>query len=322
MGAVAWTADAGEMLMSHVLTPPCSPSENTAENDGSPSDTQNTPKKQKAESPPRQPRREVSAIKQFQREAIFDFEDMRAKTRLERMKTSGTDNLCLANSYLQACGEFQGRCAPIVPLCHLSPGATRSHRPCVRVRSDADSDVAKAKALRQELLEELEKELPPTSSEEGTAAEKGWSANMCRSRVRRPLPPSAAVPLTAHARASQARKIVEKNLFMTEAFVHALVNLKKVKIVTFQDATVAKLKCLVPILFEPGYKEQGSIELSSLKELQKDKNTVFIYWDRKVKHYSTLVPYTSELAPSKRSEGKRSSRSAEGASSVRSIDLT
>ena len=87
----------------------------------------------------------------------------------------------------------------------------------------------------------------------------------------------------------QAASIAEGNLFMTEAFIHALADLKGVTIVTFSPGYFGPHKRLVPFEFPPGFYPKGQvmISLQRVQELMRSTEPVY-FFSLKDHHYSCL----------------------------------
>ena len=71
----------------------------------------------------------------------------------------------------------------------------------------------------------------------------------------------------------QAATIVVKNEMMTEAHLHALVNLKKENVVIISDKPVNKFtKRLACILYQPGWEPQQEVTAKKLRSLWESPN--------------------------------------------------
>ena len=236
------------------------------------------PKDSPTPSPP--PIAEVKAtskkrgISEMTSQILWDQTDIANELKLTKVSNNGWRNCCLALSYNQS-------------------SKARRLEESTAVESTEDIHNA-ALRLRQELTKELMRELPPV------AASTGWSANMDRERVRTantPLfvshffwPCALDVPCVS-ALSAQAARIWEEDEMMTEAHVHALVNLKKESVVVISDKYVnKKVKRLACFLYTPGWAEQEEVCKRELKGLLADPKSAPHVIYHGSSHYAAYLP--------------------------------
>ena len=125
----------------------------------------------------------------------------------------------------------------------------------------------------------------------------------------------------------QAATIVVKNEMMTEAHVHALVNLKKENVVVISDKPVNKYtKRLTCVLYQPGWEPQEEVTAKKLKYLWESPQRPHLFFFAGA-HYEAYVPnrepkspkdQLSLLTPPKHAE---CAKRMNGATKERGIDL-
>ena len=204
---------------------------------------------------------------------LWDQTDIANEFKLEKVHNNGWMNCCLALSYYQS-------------------SKARRLEESTAVESTEDKHEA-ALRLRQELTEELRRELPLE------AASAGWSANMDRERVStantplflRSMWPCALDMPCVSALSAQATRICEQDEMMTEAHVHALVNLKKGSAVVIGDKYVnKKVKRLACFLYAPGWAEQKEVCKRELKGLLEDPRSAPHLIYHSTNHYAAYLP--------------------------------
>ena len=261
------------------ITP--SPDTPRAANDGAASlIASDRPKDSPTPSPP--PIDEVKAtstkrgIGEMTSQILWNETDVANAFKVTKVSNNGWRNCCLALSYNQ------------------SRNARRLEES--RAVESTEDIYDAALQLRQELTKELLHQLPPMPQA------TGWSANMSRERVRstHSQHPTLCVPLfwpcaldvpCVLAPSAQATHICEHDLMMTEAHVHALVNLKKESVVVISDKHVnKKVKRLACFLYAPGWAEQREVCKRELKDLLADPKSAphLIYHGGF--HYAAYLP--------------------------------
>jgi len=199
--------------------------------------------------------RKDKPLAELVRSIVWNETDLEHKFGLVKRHTPSTKNLCLVFSYLRAAGENIPKkwCAV---LSRFLARRVLSLCPC---RSLVESAIA----LRHELLNTLEVELPP-----GEPDSDSWAFGSNRDKVQQFLnrkPVCMCIPLTR--RCTQVRDIAKGNLFLNEAYIHAVANVKNIKIVIVSEKPFGPHKCLRFVLYKPGWAAQGEIAVETARSL-------------------------------------------------------
>ena len=243
-------------------------------------------------------RRQDKSLLDLTRSIVWDEKDLEQKFGLLKRHTPSTNNLCLVFSYLLAAGENKPnkRCAA------LSRFLARRVPSLCPYRSLVESAIA----LRHELLNTLEAELPP-----GEPDGDSWAVGSNRDQVQQFLnwkPVCMCIPLTR--RCTQVRDIAEGNLFLNEAYIHALANVKNIKIVIVSNKPFGPHTRFGFILYKPGWAAQGEIAVETAKSLLSEPGVHWYHLGHN--HFSWLQPAgvppadVSLLTPSPPSSKKKS----------------
>ena len=214
-------------------------------------------------------------LAEMTRSIVWNESDLHQKFGLIKRKTHSTKNMCLAFSYLSAAGVNKPNKKRCAVLFRVLARRVLSLCPC---RSLVESAVA----LRNELLNTLEVELPP-----GVPDGDSWAFGSNRDKVQQflyPKPVRVCIPLTR--RCTQVRNIAENDLFLNEAYIHALANVKNIKIVIASPKPIGPHWRIGFVLYEPGWTAQGEIPVETARSLLSEPG---VHWYHLAKdHFSWL----------------------------------
>lgn len=111
----------------------------------------------------------------------------------------------------------------------------------------------------------------------------------------------ARVMMTNAAAPAQVNSIANKNLFLTEAYIHALVNIKGKPLLVLDSMQ----DYVQPTVYHPGFGAMKMTTRADTVRLLKEGSAACVYLDRARSHFEAMLPPKAMPSPTKRSKKQR-----------------